>query len=359
MYIYASLIFIICILAYVLDKNRVSIVLQCVHGKKCKNNHRGFICIFVILAFFSAIRDGIGIDYIAYYWHIENIQKNGTNYMEHGFQYLVKLLGNFSTNPRWVIIVCSVATCYFFIKAIYDQSVDVVLSLFLFMSFGYYFLSFNTIRGYLAMSIVLYAIKFLNNKQNLRFIVFVLLACSFHKSAIVCIPLYYLAKCNFKKIHYLIMSLIPLVAFLFKNQIRLVYFMLYPTYEGSRYDSGGISWLNVIKGLLVVILGIIYYSKINEKKELMMYFNLNFFSLIFYIGFPWTPEISRIGFYMNLSMIFFVPNIIKFLDDVESRRILKYIILVSGTILFILMALGWYDSGIKLLPYKTWLTTGF
>ena len=112
--------------------------------------YRGIVPIFLILAFFSAIRDDCGCDYNSYIIHIQKIQNGEFNYMEPGFQAFVNWVYQFHENPRLVIILIGILTSFFFVLAIWKQSEDRKLSIYLLITWGYYIMTYNTIRNYFA-----------------------------------------------------------------------------------------------------------------------------------------------------------------------------------------------------------------
>lgn len=90
-----------------------------------------FMFTFFVLAFVSLIRDDLGCDYESYLMHIKNIQYGFASYMEIGFQTIIHVLSDIDGNPRFVIIIFSIITCYFFTKAIWEQSNNVLFSTFI------------------------------------------------------------------------------------------------------------------------------------------------------------------------------------------------------------------------------------
>lgn len=313
-----------------------------------------FLFILVSLGTFSAVRDGIGIDYSSYLIHIERIYLGFPSYMELGFQYLSKIIMKYIKEPKSVIAVSSFLTCYFFISAIYKQSKNIKMSIYLFLTWGYYFFTFNTVRNYLALSIALFAISYVFEKKYIKFTFWIIIAFLFHKSALICLPIYIIANREFSKKTYLFMIFVSLLLFLFKSQLRTIAFWVYPMYEGSVYDSGRISIFNILKSLFVQAYGMIYYRKVKEDHKLIAYFNLNFIALIIYTALYWLPEISRIGFYFNIVSILFIPNLTSLLNK-ENRLIINFMVYSLSMILFILLMSGFYSPTIQLLPYKTWI----
>lgn len=313
-----------------------------------------FIFVFTTLGLFSAVRDGIGIDYISYIMHIERINVGLPNYMEPGFQYLTKFIMFLTHDSRMVIGAASIITSYFFVSTIYKQSYNIKLSIFLFLTWGYYFFTFNTIRNYLALAIVIYSITYIFDKKYYKFVLWVLIASLFHKSALICIPFYIIASKKISKQTYLLIAIFSVLLLLFKDTIRDIAFWFYPQYEGTVYDSGRISYFNILKASLVLFFGSLYYSKIKQDIKLRTYFNLNLFSLIIYSSLYWLPEISRIGFYFNIVTILLIPNLTSLINK-RDRIIINLLIYSLSLILFVLLMRSFYDPTIKLLPYNTWL----
>ncbi|MBO5504682.1 MAG: EpsG family protein, partial [Lachnospiraceae bacterium] len=122
--------------------------------------------IFMILAVPAVLRQNVGNDYMRYvaFFHLANIDAYVPT--EPGFNLLVKLIYGLCgyENSLLVFAVFSVLTITFFLIAIRALSGRFFLSFFLFMAFGYYFQTYNTVRYYFAMSIVLCAMIFFLRK---------------------------------------------------------------------------------------------------------------------------------------------------------------------------------------------------
>lgn len=358
MLVYTFILFMscLCVQVFTIVERRITITYNS-YKKKINSKKIAFIATFLFLTFFSVIRDDCGCDYNSYIYHIVSIQNGNPNYMEIGFQYLVKILMYFSPNPRIVIIVLGILTNYFFLKAIWDQSDNRLLSVFIFLTWGYYFLAFNTIRNFFALSVALYSIKYLNSKKYITFTLLILFASLFHKSALICIPIYLLARHDFGLKGYLFLTLSILILLIFKDYLRNLTFLIYPEYLGSVYDDSSISFLNIIKSVSVLLLASLYYNKIKKDTISKFYMNLNVLALVFYIGMYWTPEASRIGFYMNATIIILIPRIIQ-LMNVENRYRVTIIIVICSLLLFAILLFQFKADTIRLIPYKSWLTSG-
>ncbi len=157
--------------------------------------------IFVILFLLSACRLNVGNDYARYVEFMHLVNCNAYVPTEIGFNLLVKLVYGLSGYENFLLVFAfySFVTVLFFLLALYEQSDEFGLAFFLFMTLGYYFQTFSTVRYYLALAVALYSMKFVMRRQWGRFVVLVLLGSAFHKSLLVVIPLYFLASLAWKK----------------------------------------------------------------------------------------------------------------------------------------------------------------
>jgi len=164
-------------------------------------NGLSLVSVFLILFALSACRLNVGNDYAKYVEFMHLINCDAFVPTEFGFNWIVKILYGISGFENYLLVFAFFAffTVLIFLAAIYRQADSFGFSFFLFMAFGYYFQSFNTVRYYLALAIALYAIPYVLRKQWGRFIILILLGATLHKSLLVVIPLYILASISWKK----------------------------------------------------------------------------------------------------------------------------------------------------------------
>lgn len=319
--------------------------------------------IFAILFALSALRIGIGNDYWVYRYNFLDIIRGDTKVSyEIGFKVLVKVLqGLFGyDNYRIVFAVMAFLTSFFFIKGLFDTADWFAMTFFLFMANGFYFMSFSNVRYYFVIAVCTYAMRFLFEKDYVRFVFWIVFAALFHKSVLLVIPVYvvaYYLKWNKKTVW-----LIPAACLAFaagKAVFRRLMFVFYPYYEGDMLlDVEVISYINIVKCLAVLIFSCIYYKKAikgNPKAETL--FNLNLFALILYSFGYYILETSRICYYMVLGHVFLIPIVLKAIE--EKRQRIFFLVSVTAAyaayLVIFLMKSG--DPSVLLLPYMTWLFT--
>lgn len=355
--------------------------------------------IFLILFLLSACRLNVGNDYAKYVEFMHLVNCDAYVPTEIGFNLLVKLIYGLSGYENFLLVFAfySFVTVLFFLLAMYEQSDEFGLTFFLFMTLGYYFQTFSTVRYYLALALALYSMKFVLQRQWGRFVVLVLLGATFHKSLLVVIPLYFLASLSWKKWQ-LALAGAFCTTFLFLQDfyLKLVVF-LYPTYEDTEYLEGGTSYISILRCAAVLgFAGIVYLMRrqegaektdsngiksrvmsditkadgdetgINTEKNVTniekdeawnrrfwFYTYLNLGALVLYVFCSFLPIISRIGYYLMVSQILFLPMLLRAVPDKKWRRLFRAGILLAAVLYFAIYLKKGANDGVLILPYKT------
>ncbi len=356
--------------------------------------------IFLILFLLSACRLNVGNDYAKYVEFMHLVNCDAYVPTEIGFNLLVKLIYGLSGYENFLLVFAfySFVTVLFFLLAMYEQSDEFGLTFFLFMTLGYYFQTFSTVRYYLALAVALYSMKFVLRRQWGRFVILVALGATFHKSLLVVIPLYFLASLPWKKWQ-LAIAAVFCTTFLFMQDfyLKLVVF-LYPTYEDTEYLEGGTSYISILRcAAVLAFAGIVYWMRCRENGEkndegvaeedkaleestktrgreagingeksvtnideetewnrrFWFYTYLNLGALVLYIFCSFLPIISRIGYYLMVSQILFLPMLLKAVPDKKWRRLFRAGILLAAVLYFAMYLKKGANDGVLILPYKT------
>lgn len=328
--------------------------------------------VFLILFALSACRLNVGNDYAKYVEFMHLVNCDAYVPTEAGFNLLVKIIYGLSGFENYLLVfaVYAFVTIGIFLFGMYEQSEDFSLTFFLFMALGYYFQTFSTVRYYLALALALYAMKFVMRGQWGRFTVLILLGSAFHKSLLVVIPLYILAVLPWKKWQ-LAAGALFCTTFLFCQDFYLkLVVLLYPTYEDTEYLEGGTSYINILRCLAVLAFsGIVCWSgkrsgstrgeeqknaEVGERYDRAhFYFYLNLGALVLYVFCSFLPIISRIGYYLTVSHILYLPMLLKQVEDRRWRKALRAGILLAAVLYFAIYMSRADNDGTLILPYKT------
>ena len=320
------------------------------------------LSIFLILFALSACRLNVGNDYAQYVEFMHLVNYNAYVPTEIGFNLLVKLIYGLSGFENYLLVfaVYAFVTIFAFLLAIYEQSDDFPLTFFLFMALGYYFQAFSTVRYYLALAAALYSMKFVLRRQWIRFVVLILLGSTFHKSLLVVLLLYFLASLPWKKWQ-LALGALFCTTFLFAQDFYLkVVVFLYPTYEDTEYLEGGTSYINILRCVAVLIFAVAIRcteeereADAEEDRRFWFYFYLNLGALLLYVFCSFLPIISRIGYYLTVSHILFLPMLLKRVENRRWRKLLRFGILLAAILYFAMYMSRAGNDGTLILPYKT------
>ena len=156
-----------------------------------------------ILTFISALRFNVGFDYPAYKELFEKVVKTvderlfsdagtkvGAAATEKGYLLIERILADFTGEFSWLFAVTSVIFMTLVCVWLWNNSKYPTVGLVFFLVFGYYFSSLCFIRNMLAVAVFLYAVRYAKEGRFLRYLALVLLASTFHFSALFLILLY-------------------------------------------------------------------------------------------------------------------------------------------------------------------------
>ncbi len=314
--------------------------------------------IFTLLFAVSALRLNVGNDYLKYVEFMHLVYSRAYVPTEIGFNaltYIVYYLCGFE-NYLLVFACFSFATIAFFMKAMYDQSKWFSLSFILFMLLGLYFQSLSTVRYYLALSVALYSIKYVIQKDWPRFVILLLIGSLFHKSLLVVLVLYVLAQLKWNRRLYALLLAGGISCLFLKDIYLKIVIFLYPSYKDTEYLTGGTSAANIIRCALVLAFSLwMYRDHILGDRTGEFYFISNLMALVLYVFGSFLPVISRVGYYLTVTQVLFVPYLIKKIKDDRKRQIATVIVLALALGYFALYMRGAGNDGIRILPYQTFL----
>lgn len=320
------------------------------------------IGIYILLTGVSACRIAVGNDYWVYRENFKLIYMGRDVASEAGFNFIVywmqKLLGYNNYLPIFGFF--SVITVAFMVKAIYDQGEWFLGAVFLLMTNGYYFQSLNTVRYYLVIAMVMYAVKFVIRKEYGKFLVWILLASLFHKSVLIVIPGYIVIRmiCDIRINKWLIAAgSAGILSMIFLQDFyRNIIFKFYPYYEDTAFDNGEVSIINILRCLGCLVLALMCYKdSIKERKHMQFYFWANVVGLVINTFGSFIPEVTRIANYFCIFQIFLVSGCLFHLKKGKWKTILTIGVCAAFTVYFAFFLKTAYNVNVRLLPYLNWI----
>lgn len=364
MVLYCSLTAVCVLLGYFINSDFRSSIVKKTNTNLCVQEQLNRVLafsIFLLLFLVSALRIGTGNDYWVYRNNFLLVAGGDTKVSyEIGFRLLIKASQWLGGLDNFVLIfgVSAFITCAFFVKGLYDNSDWFVFTVFLFMTNGFYFMSFSNVRYYMAIAITIYSMKYLFREKYAAFIIWICVAALFHKTVLLVIPVYlvaYLLNWNRKTIWLLPVAIAGLC--IGEPIIGWLVYKIYPYYtEAWGYSVASISYVNIIKCLAILVLSLIYYkTAIKGDKKAEFLFNLNLLALLLYSFGSYLPEISRICYYMVIGQIFLIPIVIKKIPDKKQKLFFTIAIVIAYILYFAMFLYKGTKSGVNILPYLCWL----
>lgn len=306
-----------------------------------KNDKKYLIFIFLLLTFFLAFKsENVGVDADSYRDIFYDISKlsflkvYSYDRYEIGYKYLCKLISFIWNNYQFFLFIIAFIEMFGFYYFIKKYSKNYALSLFIFITFETYMLTFGVLRQAIALSISLFAFKYIDEKKILKFILTILIASLFHKTAAIFLlayPLQYL-KIN-KKSMFLFTAFLTMVI-LFGKEIVL-FIMKYIYMPSTPTFNGGHGYKMILLLYLICMFSYMYNTKLiyQDKKNNILLPMIMLGTLIQCLA-PTYKNTGRLVIYFFPFIDIVIPNICEIINNKKLKLILIVIMIFSLSIFF-------------------------
>lgn len=331
--------------------------------KKKKNKIEIFdIIVVLIIIFIASIRYKVGADYESYYNFYRNILYkystfyegiiNSANPFMYMLAYITKMLlsKNYYGNQYGIFWTTSIIIYGITLFTIIKRSEKPAYSFLLFGMLGFLGNTTNILKQWLAMSIILYSLKYLQNNKYIHFILLSAISIGFHPTAIIMIILSLIAKKGIKpnKNYYKFMIILGIILVIVFSIIPIILkyipfvnsdkFFSYFSGELRGYNSTVYAKIGMIVYLisyLLLIYMVICNSKsiIEKNNDNKLYINMILLSIPFIILAAFKQRyIIRVAIFLDLPIIFVLPLVP---DCIKSIKAKKSIIIILSAIIAI------------------------
>lgn len=223
---------------------------------------------------------------------------------EAGYVLLNKLLYMLGLSQRGFLIVCATLIQGPIFYTMYRYSDKPLLSVYTYLAFGNFFFTFSGLRQALAMAICFLAYVLIKEKKPVWFALTILLAVTFHKTAIVCLALYpaYYIRIGKKGLIFSIIIIALMLAF--NEKLYIAFRMLY--YGSVQYlnHTGAYTML-----IMYILLYLVCFCGRPYGADLMGLRNILLILVLITTLAPVSDTISRLGFPMSLYLTILVPKV--------------------------------------------------
>ena len=271
------------------------------------------VCILI-----AGLRYGIGFDYWNYSGQFASIQQISwlspwDFSQEIGFVELTKLFQLVSTNTNVLYSLYAVLMIGIVGYVIWRHSEMPWLSFFLFITLHFLASSMNYLRQTLAGFLFLLAIPYLQKRKLLPYLLIVLLAASVHKSALILIPVYFIAHLPLNRYTGALYVGGTLAAFLFSDYIlKLVMRVAYAGYAREEIYYSGSSFVYVMILVVLCVFVIVFKDRLcRGRPENIVYVNLMVYGCFFSLLMVRHFIVERFSLYFVPSIFLSLPMLLR------------------------------------------------
>lgn len=310
-----------------------------------KNHKVYFWLVLVHLTLLLGLRSSVvGTDtsqYVGFYLE-QNTGFNGNGTL------VYSSLSNFinwisNGNYHVFLFVLSLATVFFILKSIeiLDNDPDLMFwSVFIYLTFYFYFESFNIQRQMLAISMTMFSIALLSKKCYFESGLMIVLAIGIHSTAIFALIGFLIWMVRKNKITFVAVVLLAALSNLFLNKLLNNFSQIfdhYQMYTDAVLESGGGTLLLGAFLLLLVVITVIFIDISDEKIMSFALFMTTIGAILFIFGSK-SQLIIRMANYFAIYAIIFIPQaIIKLTARFDQRivkTVLEVVVIIVGLVIF-------------------------
>ena len=274
----------------------------------------------------------------SYSW-LEVFSKD-TMRFEIGFRVYTKIISLFSDSYTFYFLINALVIFGILMRFSFKYTENPFVFFFLFITLGTYAFFETGLRQALAMVICLLAVDCVKNKKLIPFILIVLLAYYFHKSALIFLIIYPLS--SIKKYDWII----------FVYAILAVVFVLgFTAFQGFFNEWVGFGYEEYVNdkgggGIFLLLIFILYafsfyvlYDKKGEDKTPHYIIHLALTTIIFWLLRLISRTAERISYYYIFGLYIYFSQAIKY-DKDRLSSLLKWLLILACLVLFIYRNIG-------------------
>lgn len=327
-------------------------------------------CWMIALALFVGVSDMLG-GYDRYIYgelfdEVADIRREGRGFStayiflqyptELGYGYLNVLLSYVTANRYVFIFVVTLMIYTLYYVNIKRYALDYRIALLLFLGLLFFF-TFTYLRQMLGVGIAALSLKYVYERKLWKFVALVLLAASFHNSAIILLPVYFIPIKKYSIGTIMVFMLVCLLIGASGASSSL--FEAYSSTSGmelrtAQYieDTSGFRLAYLLEAVFFLWLILGNYGKVGGDRQRIVLLNIALAFCGILLLFIRSENGGRLGWYFIMALIGTLTSIFS-----QTRKDVINNLLVYAVVLFLYVRIvsAW---GVLLSPYKTFFTNG-
>jgi transmembrane protein EpsG len=248
-----------------------------------------------------------------------------TSQKDIGFGILQMILKMYSEDSQILIFTTALITNVLIILVFYRYSRDIELSFYVYITGGLFLVSMNGIRQVLAAAIIFAATKFLIEGKWGKYFLVILFASTFHQSALVLIPIYFVVRYRaWSKATFILLffSIVIVIGF---DQFSSILFSAIGDTQYGHYANFAEGGANIIRVAVDAVPLVIAYFGREKLRQLFpgsdFIVNMTLIGFVFMIISTQNWIFARFSIYFSLYQLILISWIVKLFSERDQRFI--------------------------------------
>lgn len=286
--------------------------------------------IIIVFSVFCGLRNMVGVDWFQYKEDYVSQYSDKLLETEWLFKHFSIFLSNIGVHYAVYFAIIAFVQVFFLLYSFKDERFIYPFLLCVFMTNGTFFMWMNGIRQCIVIAIFIFATRFINKRDPIRYFLAIFISIFIHKSAIILVP-FYLSIFSKDILKNKLIQLVILAAALllsdtgfwkeYMNWIGAVGEFLklgdsssaiedrFLIYDDIQYSHGLRYYATVAIGVICILFG----DKVKQKYNLCLLYNLFFIGLISYVLFFSAPLMTRVFAYFIYSQFILIAYTLHYL----------------------------------------------
>lgn len=268
-------------------------------------------------------------------------------------------LMTYVTANRYIFIFASTIVIYILLIVSLRQYVEnIPFAVIMFMGLWFFF-TFTYLRQVMGCAICWLAVRYIIKRNLSLFLLVIFIGYSFHNSAIIFLPMYFLPVKKFPKTQVVTIMAIALLIGL--TPIPQGLFSVYGEMNEARIGTmdymkdAGFRWAYLIEAVFFLYVILSNYKKIENQRNEIVMLNMALIFCAILLLFVRSENGGRLGWLYMIGVLCTLSNICIYNKNIQLHGRL---LIVICFFLFIRIFNAW-QIGLQLYPYKTFLTDGY
>ena len=288
----------------------------------------------------------------------------GNPWQSYSFEFFVGEFGygtfcallTYVTSNRYIFIFIATMVIYALIIRSLTKYVDnMPFAVVMFMALWFFF-TFTYLRQVIGATIAWLSIQYIIKRDWKRFLLVMFIAYSFHNSAIVFLPMYFVPVRKFSQKQVLVVMAAALLIGL--SPVPQALFAAYGETDASRINAAsyamdaGFRWAYLIEAAFFLYVILRNYKNISNHAKDVVMLNIALVFCAILLVFIRSENGGRLGWYYMIGVLCTLSNIC-----VKGKKLLAHgiLILIVSFLLYFRILDAW---AFNMTPYKTFLTPG-